>query len=443
MHSTRVTFSILAVALAACAPAAGPSDAPNPFLEEEYSDEGKADTAYLNPDGVEVEVDLEADVEGTAYRIWDGPAELGQFALTYLRKRGEVYLESLAEDSTSDQRAEWQINGQWLTAAEAKKLQGVTPKRFRLRGVNAVLLHSAGKEARVGQVLPAKVPVNPFSMMSDAGDTCADPDGHISLSSSVYWYLFNPEKEGCKTAMHEMTVTISKVLPVKATVYPEYDRLLKDKKLTIVVLFGQIGDGEISEWDAGMTVARQMARWLEAAGYKEVTPAPLGRRFTKTLKKSKVVVEFDLYSPKEFSGLGDFGHFANFQKALSEHELVVYDGHSMLGASDFWARPSYPDFYQIFLYGGCLGYEYYVRPILAGKKGWANVDILSSVVEVSASANDFAAPALAKMIASLETTKKASWKTLLGEVRSGVGDSTFGVSGVRDNCWTPSGSRCK
>ncbi|MDQ1347936.1 MAG: hypothetical protein QG573_1310 [Acidobacteriota bacterium] len=444
MHtSARSLLALtLTAALGACTPAADEVEAPNPFLEDQY-DEGKEDTAYLNPDGIEVEVDLEADVEGSEYRIWDGPAELGQFALTYLRKRGEVYLESLAEDATSDQRAEWLIDGSWKTAAAAKQIAGVKPKRFRLRGVNAVLLHSASKDAKVGQILTARVPIDPFSMMGNAGDTCADPDGHIGLSSSVYWYLFNPEKEGCTTPMQEMTVAISKVLPVGATVYPEYDRLLKDKKLTIVVLFGQIGDGAISEWDAGMTGSKQMGRWLEAAGYKEVTPAPLGRRFTKTLKKSKVTVEFDLYSPHEFSGLGDHGHFANFQKALSEHEIVIYDGHSMLGASDFWSRPTYPDLYQIFMYGGCLGYEYYVRPIVAGKKGWQNVDILSSVVEVSASANDFAAPALAKLIASLETTKKASWKSLLGAVRTGVGDSTFGVSGVRDNCYTPSGSRCK
>jgi hypothetical protein len=438
VHSLAVVVALVA----ACGPAREEEPGRNPFLQDSF-DEGKADTAYLNPDGVEVEVDLEADVEGSAYRIWDGPAELGQFALTYLRKRGEVYLESLAEDATSDQRAEWLVDGEWLTAADAKQREGITPRRFRLRGVNAVLLHSAGTAARVGQVLQAKVPLSPFTMMGDAGDSCADPDGHIGLSSSVYWYLFNPDKEECKTAMQEMTVTISKVLPVGETVYPEYDRLLDDKKLTIVVLFGQIGDGEISEWDPGMSGLRRMASNLEDAGYTEVTPAPLGRRFTKTLEKSKVTVEFDLYSPKEFSGLGDYGHFENFQKALSEHELVVYDGHSMLGASDFWARPSYPEVYQIFLYGGCLGYEYYVRPILAGKKGWANVDILSSVVEVTASANDFAAPALAKLIASLETSQHASWKALLGEVRSEVGDSTFGVSGVRDNCWTPSGSRCK
>ena len=27
-------------------------------------------------------------------------------------------------------------------------------------------------------------------------------------------------------------------------------------------------------------------------------------------------------------------------------------------------------------------------------------------------------------------------------VRDAVGDSTFGVSGVKDNCFTPTGSRC-
>jgi len=441
MHRLLSTLLIAALA-GACAPAAEEPQKPNPFLADQ-SNHGKEDTAYLNPDGVEVEVDLEADVEGSAYRIWDGPAELGQYALTYLRQRGQVYLESLAEDASSDGRAEWLIDGSWLTTEEAKKQKGVTPRRFRLRGVNAVLLFTAAIEAKVGQVLTARVPLKPFSMMSDAGESCADKDGHIGLSSSVYWYLFNPDKSDCKAEMQEMTITISKTLPAEQPVYPEYDRLIEDKKLTIVVLFGQIGDGEISDWDPGMSGMRRMASNLEDAGFEEVTPAPLGRRFQKTLEKSGVLVEFDLYSPHEFSGLGDYSHFENFQKALSEHEIVVYDGHSMLGASDFWARPKYPDFYQIFLYGGCLGYEYYVRPILAGKKGWANVDILSSVVAVSASANDFAAPAIAKMIWALEYGNPASWRYLLIKVREEVGDSTFGVSGARDNCYTPEGSRCE
>jgi len=117
---------------------------------------------------------------------------------------------------------------------------------------------------------------------------------------------------------------------------------------------------------------------------------------------------------------------------------VTWDGHSMLGASDFWARPTYPGTYQIFLYGGCLGYEYYVKPILHGKGDtWAKLDIMSSVVEVSATANEFAAPAIAKIVWALDHGYKATWRSILTAVRNSVGDSTFGVSGVRDNKFKP------
>ena len=170
--------------------------------------------------------------------------------------------------------------------------------------------------------------------------------------------------------------------------------------------------------------------------------APLGKRYEKKLGNG-VLIQIDLYSPREFSGLGDYAHFGNFEKALKEHEVVAYDGHSMLGASDFWGRPAYPSFYQIFLYGGCLGYEYYIRPILAGKGGnWAKLDMVSSVVEVTASANEFAGPAIAKLIYGIQYNGRSSWRNILLNVRNSVGDSTFGVSGVRDNCFSPTGSRC-
>jgi hypothetical protein len=225
----------------------------------------------------------------------------------------------------------------------------------------------------------------------------------------------------------------------RSTVYPEFDRLVADKKVTSVILFGQIGHGALTDDDAGMQSLKTMAGWLSQASFKEVH-APLGRRFSKLIHG--ITVEVDLYSPHEFAGLDDSEHFDNFQKALSEHEVVAYDGHSMLGASDFWAQPTYPSFYQIFLYGGCLGYEYYVRPIFDGKGGWKNLDIMSSVVEVSATAHEFAAPFLAKLFWALDHGNRASWRDMLIAVRRSVGDSTFGVSGVRDNCYSPTGSRC-
>jgi hypothetical protein len=441
-----VRFAVLASLLAACssgsgqAPTGDSQDKPtNPFLDDQSND-GKADTAYMNPDGREVEVDLEADVEASGYRIADSPADLGQFALTYLRNRREFYLESLAEDATSSRRVEWKVDGAWITADQAQSVTQDKLQHFRIRGVNAVLLNGAAEGVKEGDVFEATVPLNPYTLMSEAKESCADHDSHMPLSSSVYWYLWNPDKTECKVATQQMTVTLSKLLSSSQTVYPEYDQLTADGKVTAVILFGQIGDGALKDTDSGMVAFAEMASWLAEAGYSEVKPAPLGRRFTKSI--GQVDFEIDLYSPKEFGGLDDSRHFDNFQTALSEHEIVTYDGHSMLGASDFWSRPQYPSFYQIFLYGGCLGYEYYVQPIYKGKGGWANLDLMSSVVEVSANSNEFAAPALAKIAYALDHGYKVSWRDLLVAVRRKVGDSTFGVAGVRDNCFTPTGSRC-
>ena len=411
----------------------------NPFLDDQ-TPSGKADTAYTNPDGIEVEVDIEADVEAPEYRLLESPAFVAQFATTYLRERKEFYLESLAEDSTSKDRVEWLVDGTWITAAAAASVDKSKLKRFRMRGVNAVLLNEAKNGVTDGTVFEAEVPIKPFSVMTDAGDKCGTTGGHIGLSQSVYWYLWNPDKAGCTLPTQQLKLTVSKMFAESQKTYPEFDQLTKDGKITAVVLFGQIGDGPIDDSEAGVRNMKTMASWLTGGGFKEVLQAPVGRRFSKRLGTTDF--EIDLYAPTDFSGLSDYGHFPNFQKAIGEHEIVVYDGHSMLGASDFWSKPKYPDFYQIYLYGGCLGYEYYVRPILEGKKGWDKLDLVSSVVEVSADANAIAGPVFAKIAWGLEHNNNVTWRDLLLAVRNRVGDSTFGASGVRDNCYSPQGSLC-
>ncbi|MBP6630019.1 MAG: hypothetical protein KBG28_03275 [Kofleriaceae bacterium] len=429
----------LAAALAACA--AEPVDADNPFTAD-LSDPGKEDSAYMNPDGIEVEVDLEGEVAGPASRLSEAPVAIGQFALTYLRKSETMYLESLAEETGSDERVEWQVDGRWVAARDVPA--GATRTRWRLRGLNTVLLHEHATGVRVGTRFSARVPKNPFTVLADAGDKCADGDDHITLDSSVYWYRWEPDQAGCTIPLQDLTITVSKKFPTLTSQrYPEYDQLVADRKVTAVILFGQIDDGAITASETGMRNFARYGTWLRQGGFTEVTAAPVGKRYRKTLSNG-VVAEVDLYSPRDFSGLDDYAHFANFQKAVGEHEIVAWDGHSMLGASDFWSRPTYPSSYQIFLYGGCLGYEYYVQPILRGKGGsWAKLDILSSVIEVTASANEFAGPALAKILWGVERNGRgASWRSVITTVRDNVGDSTFGVSGARDNCFTPSGGRC-
>lgn len=443
------------LALIACAPAEPASITDdtsmtdeNPFLEIE-SGRSKADTAYVNTAGKEIEVDLEADVSlaGDAFAtssslIRKAPADIAQFALTYLRGKGTVYLESLAESLSSRNRVEWLVDGEWLTLdqVDAQSVPNEKLTHFRIRAVNAVVLTKSGVTVETGTTFTARVPLNPYSIMTKAGDACAYKDGHITLSNTVYWYMWAGDH--CDAIpTQEMTITVSRLLPAGHTVYPEYDQLVEDGKVTTVFLIGQLDDGPVTDKDAGMYTYRAMVTLLEQAGYDEELSAPVGRRFQKDI--NGVVMEIDLYSPFDFGGLGDFSHFGNLQKAITEHEIVIYDGHSMLGASDFWARPEYPSNYQIFLYGGCLGYEYYVRPIFEGKGGqWGNLDLMSSVIEVTADSRRFAAPVVAKIAWAIGNNYRASWQQLIEEVRMRVGDPTFGVSGIRDNAYCPPEMTC-
>jgi hypothetical protein len=426
------SFAFLALMMCGCSSGNSSEEfGPNPFLADPA---GKSDTQYMNPDGIEVEVDLEGDVKAADWQKASAPASLGQFALTYLRKRGEFYLESLAEDFSSEGRVEWLVDGTWLPASEIAAVDPEKLTHWRLRGINAVLLNQASARVGEGTEFAAKIPLAPGDLLSEVGNRCADEDSGIGLEPATYWYLWNPDTGSCDASMQDLKVTVSKMAPSVPTVYPEYDRLVADGKVTAVILYGQTGHGPIEPDDYGFHFMRQMAQWLTEAGFQEITPAPLGQRFTKHI--GDVDFEIDLYSPADFAGLGDSAHFDNLQKAISEHEIVGYRGHSMLGASDFWSRPQYPDFYQIFLYGGCLGYEYYVSPIVGGKRGWDNLDLISSVVEVPMMADEFG-PMLAKIAWGLENGYQASWQDILAAIRESLGDSTFGVSGVRENRFSP------
>ncbi len=235
------------------------------------------------------------------------------------------------------------MEGRWTAGSRRRRPRASASTKlthFRIRGVNAVLLHDARDGVKQGSTFEATVPMNPFDVMSKADKTCADYDNHISLDQSVYWYLWNPEKSGCTLPTQKLKLTVSKMFASPKKTYPEYDRLVADGKVTAVVLFGQIDDGPVKNSDPGMSSLKQMADWLRQGGFKEVTPAPVGRRFTKHI--GSVDFEVDLYSPFDFAGLDDDAHFANFQKALSEHEIVTYDGHSMLGRQRFLgaARPT-------------------------------------------------------------------------------------------------------
>jgi hypothetical protein len=237
-----------------------------------------------------------------------------------------------------------------------------------------------------------------------------------------------------------MTLTVEEVLPKNPASYPEYDQLLADKRLDVVVLFGKLDDGDVKK-DTNWKNLEGLATWLRQAGFAEETSAPMGRRFLR--KKGELSVVVDLFGPDLFESVADYSGFPNWQKAVSEHEVVMYNGHSVLGTGYAFEKVQYPAFYQIFQVASCLSYEYYVRPVLAGKGSWASVDVVSNVEPTYYTENlPLTSTIVAGLVKGFEGGGKTSWQDIMAAVSKKLGHARFGVSGARDNCFTPTGSRC-
>jgi hypothetical protein len=416
----------------------------NPFLDT--STFGKEDSGYINARGVELHVTLEADIGADAGRLFAAPPDLALFAVSYLRNAASmgddpVYLEILAEDAIAPEQLDWLVEGQWLSTDQARNVDQAKLKHFRMKQVSAVVLGDAASRITAGIVYKAVVPVRPYSLMTEAGDSCATPDSHISLDSSIYWYLWNPDLRGCRAETQTMTVTVNEVLANNPPSYPEYNKLWEDGKFEVVVLFGRAEETEDIRQDLNWKTADQFGKWLQDAGFVEEPNAPLGKRFVKKVGQLQEIV--DVYYPDVFENVADRANMRNWQRAVSEHEAIFYNGHSVLGTGYAFEQVNYPDFYQIFQIGSCLSYEYYVRPVLAGKGSWAKVDVLSNVEPTYFHENlSLSGALLAGLFKGLENGGRYSWQDIMADINRKLGHTRFGVSGARGNCFSPNGDLC-
>lgn len=411
----------------------------NIFADTEACAEQKPDTGYVTSlDAREVELTIEADIQASDYDKAKAPLKSGQFALTYLRENKDIYIQSLAEQySSGAEQTEWKVGTSWKKWSAMSSSEKTAANHFRLTGVNAVVMNASSQGVRSGKSWTATVPLKPMSLFSEMGRKCEGGDGHIQADSEVYWYVWDPDKSTCTAAKTTATAKVTKLLPKGSTVYPEYNKLYADKTLDAIVFFGAVEDTKPTDY--AFTIIRSFESQLKAAGFTKGTAAK-GLRYTRV--KNGITANIDIYTPNEFSGLGDYAHAQNFYDGVNSHEVIVFNGHSMLGASDFWADPRIyrnPTKYQIFLYNGCLGYEYYVDPILDGKQGAANVDVVSNVLETPfAIMSQESSTVLSLLLVDAEKGGKSSWQTILQQMNSYAGSSSFyGVSGARTNSYKP------
>ncbi len=423
----------------------GPQEEENPFLQQVAGSGGKDDTGWISAlNAPEVEVTMEGDVFiGSSWDQNHAPVDLAQFALTYLRQHTNIYVESLLQVPESKRTIQWRVDNDWIDETEVGNLARNQMSHFRIIGVNAIVLRPDEGENLLSKTYEAIVPSTPYRIYTEHGNICSRGD-HGELWDSCYWYTWAPDKDSCTIDKGTMTVTIDKVFDAGIIRYPEYDRLIEDGEVSVVVFFGKVShdEGPIEE-DFGYRSMESFIYKLEKAGFDSGTSPDGLRRYTKVVNGITDLV--DISGPGDFEGLNDYSHESTFTAAVQGHEVVIYTGHSILGASPMWSDMSlYPDGYQIFFFNGCLGYEYYIKFILEGKKTWDDVDVISNIVEtpVEPQSNVIAAY-VAAIFEGAANSGNLSWQQVLDNVNRRTYKSYYGVSGARTNCFSPAGSLCE
>jgi hypothetical protein len=405
-------YLLLATALLACGadtggttnpgdPAGGalPEGDPTPTQVSDYlvtpSKGGKTDTGYLS--------NLASEVEGTfrSTLVVDGRDMEEEDRAAYVErlKESSTVIQGLADRQLKF--AKNQINASRLhlnlTSSDAVAEEVEADEVGLIRVRYSATVESTVTEVElaednlsladvVGQSFQAVLPIQPDLMADKVGTACLE-DGHEAHGYN-YFYYYQPDREGCAEAMEQAgiervqaTFEVASLAPSK-TVYPEYDQLVADKQIDVVVFFGAAKDQwEPGDWDWGVYSARQFARDLEWTGFEE-EEAEQGRLFTRTsgdiLEKVRLVGPETLKLLKE----DDEGLFAQL---VSENEVIMYNGHSFYGSLDVLDDPAiFPGSYQIFFMNSCWSYEYYTKQIFRANEseedpeGWLLADIVNN-----------------------------------------------------------------
>jgi len=398
--SKRIISSLMVMSLAFLYPVVfsacggGTAEEFEPLDFEAFVD-GKEDTGYLSNKAAE----LEARLTSKVYIDMSGQsqAEIEQFAaglpdasrwtlqkytspqLKYARNplKGEELDLNLERGDPEVLTVTTDSNGVWLEYANS--IESLAKfKELEDKGLTPADL--------VGKQIDLLLPAEPEGVFETGSMACAsDPDGdelhEEDLNDDNYFYYFDPAKDGCPlqvgSGLVEARYEIISSLDT-ASVYPEFDLLTRDKKITMVNLFGQITHGDLEDSDWGWRAYDRFKRDFEYEGF-EVTATfddNFGHRLEKTYPGGLQVVA-NFYTPealKDHRPRDEVNQL--FMQAIHDHEIVYYNGHAFYGSLTVLDDPAaYPEeTYQIIFMDACWSYAYYTKQVFENKIGQDDPD---------------------------------------------------------------------
>lgn len=321
------------------------------------------------------------------------------------------------------------------------------------------------------------LPINPNTIFKAGliGEKNPCTDEHYQ-DEGDFWYFWNPENSGCKLEENEHYLVVTgnvKRTPNTELSYPEYNRLAEDGVVSISLLMGMDDpeskrDPNISH-DTNAINFRDIKRTLLDMGYeshkwgsqeilsisddwskKEIQVITKQQvyveDFTKEVKgneKVKIVLRI-FFGP---SGIDEessvFHRF--FKDALENQSILMYDGHSGLGAHlDLpsieqeigYLKPN-KNRYQIYFFNSCTSYSYYNTMYFNRKRtssdpqGTKNLDIFTNGLATYFAVMHDSNLALIKAVELyFESGTRMSYQSLAKEIDS---NNLFGINGDEDN----------
>lgn len=334
------------------------------------------------------------------------------------------------------------------------------------------------RKARV----PIKLPLAPDLVYAESSRDGVNPctDEHYN-SEDDFWYFWDPDQRGCPLAgdserVFRTTGTAERIDKLKKPTYPEYDRLLGDNGngpvTDIRVFFGYIDEDKPqfkpNRRDDAFRAMREMEADLKKNGFR-MTEEEVGFRETETgrikdgsaiyrvwereqkfkiVREGPVKVRVAVLLADTSIGADsrpskpDFTFHHYLIPALKDADVVLYDGHSGLGANlDIKGiDPRFrfdKDKYQIMFFNGCSTYPYFNGMYIEKKGGTKSLEVITTGLPTLSNTS---APNMLAVMNALVDGKFRTYQTIMRALeKSNKKEGTYlsAVSGDEDNRWRP------
>jgi hypothetical protein len=278
-------------------------------------------------------------------------------------------------------------------------------------------------------------------------------------SEGDFFYFWDIGIPGCPLKADKVNIvrtsgTLQKLANTKLT-YPEYDRLYKTKTLKVSLFLGYIDDTPGKKTDDGYIFYHDLQDELIGQGFKVKSEerafnsdGEAGHSYQVILEKSRKTalgttqnIEISILLADTDLSSEDSTFHTLYADAISASHIVVYDGHSGLGANlgvDYLPNFDFGKQYQILFLNGCSSYPYFNTQYFEQKPGSSrNLEIITSGLPTLTSTS------FSNMMAFLNpfiAGKVISYQRLMGLIEESNGEEDtylMGVNGDEDNQFTP------